>query len=80
MTPGSTGYSADRDIPTVNINTCSAEQLRLLPGIGPSLADSVISFRNENGPFHQPEDIMNVPGIGEGIYEQIRDHIIIEEQ
>lgn len=78
MTPGKSRRS-EEDIPEVNINTCSADELKKLPGIGSSLADSVISYREENGPFLHPEDIMNVPGIGEGIYEQVKNHITIEE-
>ena len=50
---------------TVNINTAGAEELQRLPGIGPAMAERILSFRKENGSFQAPEDLMNVTGIGE---------------
>ena len=79
MTPGSTGYSQRKTPSPVELNSCSSEALQQLPGLGRVLADSVIAYRDEHGPFATPEDIMKVPGIGESIYEQIKDYIIIEE-
>lgn len=55
----------------VNINTADIEELTRLPGIGPSIARRIIEFREENGPFSRPEDIMNVRGIGPSRFEQI---------
>jgi competence protein ComEA len=61
----------------LNINTATQEQFELLPGIGPSIAARIITYREENGPFAQIEDIMNVSGIGEAIFEEIRDQITV---
>jgi competence protein ComEA len=47
----------------VNINSANAEQLALLPRVGPSVAQKIIDFRKENGPFKSPEDLMLVQGI-----------------
>jgi len=64
----------------VNINTASAEELDTLPGIGPTTAQNIIAYRDENGPFGSIEDIVNVSGIGAATYDGIKDLITVEEQ
>ena len=49
----------------VNINTATAEQLQLLPRVGPALADRIIEFRQSNGPFGSVDELVAVKGIGE---------------
>lgn len=61
----------------VNINTASREELMTLPGIGESKADSIISYRNENGRFNSIEDIMKISGIKEGAFEKIKSYITV---
>ncbi len=61
----------------ININTASQTDLEMLPGIGPSTAANIISYREANGPFAAIEAIMDVPGIGEGKFEAIRDLITV---
>ena len=61
----------------ININTADAGQLEQLPGIGPSLASSILRYRQENGPFASVEDILNVSGIGEKKLEGLRDFATI---
>jgi competence protein ComEA len=63
--------------PRININTAAASDLELLPGIGPSLAQKIIEFRQENGPFETIEDLLDVSGIGPSKLEEIRDHVTI---
>jgi competence protein ComEA len=46
--------------------------LDTLPGIGPTTAQKIIDYREQNGPFVNTEDIINVPGIGPGTYERIK--------
>lgn len=58
----------------VNINTATKAQLEALPEIGPVKAQAIIDGR----PYQKPEDIMKVPGIKEGIYGQIKDHITVK--
>ncbi|MBK8985367.1 MAG: helix-hairpin-helix domain-containing protein [Chloroflexi bacterium] len=61
----------------VNINQASAAELETLPGIGPSTAASIIEYRTNSGLFNSIEEIMNVPGIGEGKFEQIKELIMV---
>jgi competence protein ComEA len=61
----------------VNINTATAAELETLPGIGPKTADTIVKYREANGPFETVEDIMDVPGIGEGTFEKIKDGITV---
>ncbi|MGN0313416.1 MAG: helix-hairpin-helix domain-containing protein [Fusicatenibacter sp.] len=56
----------------VNLNLASKEQLMTLPGIGESRADAILSYREQNGPFERIEDIMNIEGIKEKMFEKIR--------
>ena len=48
-----------------------------LTGIGEAKADAIINYRNENGSFKQIEDIKNVSGIGDSVFEKIKDNIIL---
>ncbi len=59
----------------VNINTASKEALMTLDGIGEAKADSIIEYREKNGPFTTIEDIMKVNGIGESAFAKIKDRI-----
>ena len=61
----------------VNINTATLNELQILDGIGPSMAKKIIDYREKEGYFTKPEDIMNVSGIGESKYNKIKDRITI---
>lgn len=50
----------------VNLNTAGAAELDELPGIGEKTADAIIEYRARNGPFEDVEDLLDVPGVGEG--------------
>ena len=56
----------------VNINTATKEELEALPEIGPVKAQAIIDYRNANGPFKTPEDIMKVNGIKEGTFGKVK--------
>ncbi len=59
----------------VSINTATLEELLKINGIGDAKAKAIISYREEKGPFEKIEDIKNVSGIGESIFEKIKDQI-----
>lgn len=75
--------SATNNQPTsnglININTASSSDLETIAGVGPSTAQSIISYREDNGPFTAIEEIMHVSGIGEKTFEKLRDSITISE-
>lgn len=56
----------------ININSASLEELKSIPGIGESKAKAIINYRNNNGKFKTIEDIQNVDGIGNKLYEEIK--------
>ena len=60
----------------ININTANKTQLKELDGIGDTLADNIIKYRN-NSKFKSIEDILNVDGIGQAKYEKIKEYICI---
>jgi competence protein ComEA len=62
----------------INLNTASQAELESLPRIGPALAERIIAYRTEHGPFASLEAIMEVVGIGEGIYAAIKDLITLD--
>ena len=61
----------------ININTAGLEQLCSLPGIGEGKAQNIIAYREEKGSYTSIEEIMNVEGIKEGLFEKIRDKITV---
>jgi competence protein ComEA len=60
----------------VNINTASAEQLQLLPRVGPALAGRIIEYREANGPFRTADEIVAVKGIGDSAYEKLKPYLV----
>lgn len=61
----------------VNINTANEELLCTLSGVGSSRAKSIIAYREKHGAYQKIEDIMNVEGIKEGLFQKIRDSITV---
>jgi competence protein ComEA len=51
------------------------QQLQLLPGIGPKMAERVLQYRKEHGVFRSPEEIMEVKGIGPKKFEKLRPYL-----
>ncbi|NMA18231.1 MAG: hypothetical protein GX939_05690 [Clostridiaceae bacterium] len=62
----------------IDINRASMEELETLPGVGPSTAEAIILFREENGPFKSIEELMLVPGIKEGRFKRMKDRLRVE--
>ena len=57
----------------ISLNSASPAELDLLPGIGPSLANAIVSYRQAHGPFQEVEQLLDVPGIGPSKLEAIRE-------
>jgi competence protein ComEA len=66
------------EVQKININTASAEELAELKGIGPSHAAKIVAYREKNGPFKMPEDLMQVSGIGQKTFDTNQELIIVE--
>lgn len=69
--PGGAASSDGR----VPINTADATTLETLPGVGPVLAERIVTFRDQNGAFESVEDLLDVPGIGEAKLASLRDAV-----
>ena len=63
----------------ININSATMEELTELPRIGEVTATRIVKWREENGPFSSTEELMNVQGIGERLYERIRPYVTVED-
>lgn len=61
----------------ININTASIYELDRLPNIGPSKAEAIVAYRTEHGAFERMEDLMEVSGIGEATFEELKEYITI---
>lgn len=74
-----TMQSSEEDEQTlININTAGIEDLTKLPGIGEKKAQRIIEYREANERFYDISEIKNIQGIGDTIYEDIRNMITIE--
>uniref|UniRef100_A0A7C4M0I4 ComEA family DNA-binding protein n=1 Tax=candidate division CPR3 bacterium TaxID=2268181 RepID=A0A7C4M0I4_UNCC3 len=62
----------------INLNTASLSELDILPGVGPAIAQRIIDWREVNGGFEVIEDIKKVKGIGDAMYEKIKEFIVVE--
>ncbi len=61
----------------ISINSASKEELMTLNGIGEAKADAIINYRNENGLFKTIEDLKNVSGVGNSVFEKIKNNITL---
>jgi comEA protein len=71
--PGRTGKDS-----RININKASVEELVELPRVGQAVAERIVAFREENGPFKKVEDLKSVRGIGDKVFDQIRPNIRVD--
>lgn len=69
------GTGSESSNKLVNINSASLEELQKIPGVGEQKAKSIIEYRNKSGKFKNVEEILNVNGIGDKLYEQIKIYI-----
>jgi competence protein ComEA len=67
--------SSNSSFVLININTATQKELEALPGIGPGKAGDIIEYRQNHGDFDTIDEIQNVSGIGESLFQQIKDQI-----
>ena len=62
----------------VNINTASAKDLQKLDGVGRTVAERIVHYRDEHGPFKRGEDLRKVDGVGATLWERNRERIVVK--
>jgi competence protein ComEA len=72
-----TGTPAATAAAPLNLNTATSAQLESLPGVGKSMADRIIEYRQKNGGFKKAEDLMNVKGIGEKSFLKLKSMVTV---
>jgi competence protein ComEA len=90
---GLSRYFASRPVPVVisgspapklhyriNLNTADAPRLQLLPGIGPVIANAIVEYRLEHGPFEKISDLRRVPGVGQKKVDAIRSYVTLRNE
>ncbi|MGA7577250.1 MAG: ComEA family DNA-binding protein [Desulfobaccales bacterium] len=63
----------------LELNTASADDLAAIPGVGPALAQAIVSYRTTYGPFRTIDDLLKVSGVGPKKLENLRPHLVIPE-
>lgn len=76
-TPGPGTVVSVDGVALIDINTANADELDRLPGIGPALADAIIEYRTENGPFTSVDQLARVPGISARMVDDMRELVTI---
>lgn len=79
--PAPRGQSVEVTVPVtapVNINTAGVKELMTLDGVGQTVAERIVEYRDKHGPFKAPEEIRRVSGIGRGLWERNRDRIVVK--
>jgi competence protein ComEA len=73
-----TSKTDNSNISKINLNQADENELQNLPGIGPSKAAAIISYRNENGPFQTIDDLKKISGIGDKTFDKLKESIIVQ--
>ncbi|MCX2726214.1 ComEA family DNA-binding protein [Thermomicrobium sp. 4228-Ro] len=76
VSPREPGNPADRSGP-IDVNRASVEELQRLPGVGPALAQRIVTYREEHGPFRSVDELANVAGISERMVAEWGDLVTI---
>ena len=71
------GAKADAHAEPIDLNQATEADFVAVPGIGPALAQKIVEFRKQNGPFKSVEDLLKVRGIGERSFEKLRHYFVV---
>ncbi|HKL80322.1 MAG TPA: helix-hairpin-helix domain-containing protein [Mobilitalea sp.] len=75
---GDNGDNLQDTVPLIDINQANEEELMSLPGIGQAKASNIIAYRSKKGKFKTIEELMNIPGIKDGLFQQIASYITVD--
>jgi competence protein ComEA len=76
LAPIGGAWASDAAGARINVNTASAAELARLPGVGPSKAQAIVDYRAKE-PFARPDDLRKVKGIGDKLYDRIKDQVTV---
>jgi comEA protein len=79
-TPATSGKGAESIVRlsgVVNLNTADVEQLQMLPGVGEKRAAAIIEIRSNKGGFKKVEEIVEVKGVGDALFERLKPHLTL---
>ena len=81
FTSAGLAQAAAKPAPTgkVNLNTATAEQLTVLPGVGQKLAERIVAYRQKSGGFKSSQELMNVSGIGEKSFQKMQPYLVASD-
>jgi len=69
--------AAKAQIPAVNVNTATDQELQAIPGVGPAIAQRIVDYRTQFGNFEQLDELQNISGIGPMKFEKMKPQITI---
>jgi competence protein ComEA len=70
--------AASSVVSTIHLNQASAEELQVLPGVGPALSERIIVYRDEHGPFKTIDQLTEVKGIGQAKLAKLKDRLTVD--
>ena len=74
------GADSDASDTTIELNGATVDELKALPGVGKVIADRIVAWRDEHGPFRSVDDLLKVKGIGERSFQRLRPHVVVDRQ
>jgi competence protein ComEA len=75
--PPTTPKAAASEARPIDINTADSATLETVPGIGKSLSQRILAFREKNGPFQSVDDLLKVQGVGEKSIQKLRPYLMV---